>query len=47
MEIITSGKPPSFDLDRCIGCLCCAEICSQGAIAPHRNWAARLFRVGI
>ncbi len=47
VEIITSGKPPSFDLDRCIGCLCCAEICSQGAIAPHRNWAARLFRVGI
>ena len=47
VDVITKGKPPSFALERCIGCLCCAEICPQGAIATHRNWAARLFRVGI
>ncbi len=46
-DVIVKGKPPSFALERCIGCLCCAEICPQGTITTSRNWAARLFRVGI
>jgi len=39
-------EPPLFDLDRCIGCFCCAEVCPQGAIIPHRNLIARLVGVG-
>jgi Fe-S-cluster-containing hydrogenase component 2 len=43
--VITPGQPPIFDLDGCVGCFCCAEICPQGAITPHRNLIARLIGV--
>ena len=45
-DIITSGHPPLFDLDNCINCFCCAEICPQGAITPHRNLIAQLIGLG-
>jgi NAD-dependent dihydropyrimidine dehydrogenase PreA subunit len=45
-QVITSGRPPTFDLDHCIGCLCCVEVCPQGAIAPRRNLIARIIGMG-
>lgn len=39
---IPASFPPRFRLDLCVGCMCCAEVCPQGIIAPDRGPLARL-----
>jgi len=33
----SNGKPPVLDKKLCISCMCCAEVCPQGAIEPARS----------
>jgi uncharacterized protein (DUF362 family)/Pyruvate/2-oxoacid:ferredoxin oxidoreductase delta subunit len=42
VKVITNGKPPLFRLSECIGCMCCAESCPEGAIHPKRSILAKL-----
>ncbi len=41
-EAIAPGQPPRFDLDLCVGCMCCGEICPEGAIRARQSLVARL-----
>jgi formate hydrogenlyase subunit 6/NADH:ubiquinone oxidoreductase subunit I len=40
------SAPPVFDLDLCVGCLCCVEVCPVGALKPRRNLLVRLIGMG-
>lgn len=39
---ITPGRPATIDLDKCIRCYCCAEVCNFSAIELRRGWLGRL-----
>ncbi len=43
---IARGKPARIDLDRCIRCYCCAEVCNFSAIELRRGWLGRVFAGG-
>jgi ferredoxin len=45
-EAITPGRPPVFDMDRCVRCFCCVEVCPQGAVESKHALLARLFGLG-
>jgi uncharacterized protein (DUF362 family)/Pyruvate/2-oxoacid:ferredoxin oxidoreductase delta subunit len=36
-----NGKDLIFDYGRCIRCLCCLEVCPEGAISIKQGWALR------
>lgn len=42
VKAITPGKPPVIDLQRCIRCYCCHEVCNYSAVSLRRGWLARL-----
>ncbi len=45
-EVITErGSSLKFDLDRCIRCFCCQEMCPEGAITVGHGPLARLLRL--
>jgi len=37
------SRPPAIDRERCIGCLCCQEVCPHGAVRAGGGWLSRLF----
>jgi uncharacterized protein (DUF362 family)/Pyruvate/2-oxoacid:ferredoxin oxidoreductase delta subunit len=37
-----NGKDLIFDYGRCIRCLCCLEVCPEGAISIKQGWGLRL-----
>lgn len=39
---ITKGKPAQIDLEKCIRCYCCAEVCNFSAIELRRSWLGRM-----
>lgn len=39
---ITAGRPAKIDLDKCIRCYCCAEVCNYSAIELRKGWLGRL-----
>ena len=39
--LVRKGKDLVFDYGKCIRCLCCLEVCSQGAISVKPGWALR------
>lgn len=39
---ITKGKLARIDLDKCIRCYCCAEVCNFSAIELRRGWLANI-----
>ena len=42
VKAITPGKPPKIDLDKCIRCYCCHEVCNPLAISLKRGWLGEL-----
>ncbi len=43
---IAKGKPARIDLERCIRCYCCAEVCNFSAIELKRGWLGNLLSRG-
>lgn len=43
---ITPGRPATIDLEKCIRCYCCAEVCNFSAIELRRGWLGRLLTRG-
>ena len=41
--ITMTDRGPDFDLDRCIRCYCCQELCPQQAIGLRTPWLVRTF----
>lgn len=41
---ISPGRPAKIDLEKCIRCYCCAEVCNFSAIQLRRGWLARVMR---
>ena len=39
---ITKGRPAKIDLEKCIRCYCCAEVCNFSAIELRRGWLGKL-----
>ena len=46
VEAIDVAEYAVFDLNKCVGCLCCAEICPQGCIEAKPDIVARLANIG-
>ena len=42
VHAITRGKPSAIDLEKCIRCYCCAEVCNFSAIELQKGWLGRL-----
>jgi len=42
VNAITPGRPARIDLQKCIRCYCCAEVCNFHAIQLKRGWLGRL-----
>lgn len=42
VHAITPGRPPVIDLNRCIRCYCCHEVCNLSAIELRRGWIGKL-----
>lgn len=40
--LVRKGKDLIFDYGRCIRCLCCLEVCPEGAISIKQGWALKL-----
>ena len=38
---ITPGRPARIDLDKCIRCYCCAEVCNFSAVQLRKSWLGR------
>jgi uncharacterized protein (DUF362 family)/ferredoxin len=43
---ITPGRPAVIDLEKCIRCYCCAEVCNFSAVQLRRGWLSRLLTRG-
>ena len=43
VNAITPGRPARIDLETCIRCYCCAEVCNFSAVQLKRGWLGRLF----
>lgn len=43
---ITKGRPARIDLEKCIRCYCCAEVCNFSAVALRRGWIGNLLAGG-
>lgn len=39
---ITQGRPARIDLEKCIRCYCCAEVCNFSSIELRRGWLGRV-----
>lgn len=39
---IAPGRPATIDLEKCIRCYCCAEVCNFSAVQLKRGWLGRL-----
>lgn len=39
---ISRGRPARIDLEKCIRCYCCAEVCNFSAIELKRGWLGRV-----
>jgi len=39
---ITKGRPAAIDLEKCIRCYCCAEVCNFSSIELRRGWLGRV-----
>lgn len=46
VKAITPGRPAQIDLERCIRCYCCAEVCNFSAVHLKRSWLGRLLVSG-
>ena len=46
VNAITAGKPAAINLERCIRCYCCAEVCNFSAIELKRGLIGRLLKSG-
>lgn len=45
VKAIAPGRPPQIDLEKCIRCYCCHEVCNFSAIDLKRGWLGEiLFR---
>ena len=42
VKAITPGKPPRIDLDKCIRCYCCHEVCNPTAIELRRGLLGKI-----
>lgn len=42
VKAINPGKPPEIDLEKCIRCYCCHEVCNPLAISLRRGWIGEL-----
>jgi len=42
VNAITPGRPARIDLEKCIRCYCCAEVCNFSAVRLRRGWLSRL-----
>ncbi len=42
VEAITRGTPASIDLNKCIRCYCCQEVCNSHAVDLKRGWLGEL-----
>jgi uncharacterized protein (DUF362 family)/NAD-dependent dihydropyrimidine dehydrogenase PreA subunit len=42
MTVHRDGAPPFADMDRCIRCYCCQELCPHGAITLDTPWLGKL-----
>ncbi|MEN6355759.1 MAG: DUF362 domain-containing protein [Armatimonadota bacterium] len=43
VHAITPGRPPVIDLNKCIRCYCCHEVCNFSAIGLKRGWLGKVF----
>ncbi len=41
-SLARSGEQLAFDYGKCIRCLCCLEVCPEGAISVKQGWALKL-----
>ncbi len=46
VHAITPGRPAAIDLEKCIRCYCCAEVCNFSAIELKKGWLGRLLTGG-
>ncbi len=44
LDIMDHKNKITIDLDRCISCFCCQEMCPHGAISARSGWLGRLIR---
>lgn len=42
-DALSGGKTPQFDLDKCIRCFCCHELCAQRAIEVDKGFWGNLY----
>jgi uncharacterized protein (DUF362 family) len=42
VKAITPGRPARIDLEKCIRCYCCAEVCNFSAVQLQRGWLGRM-----
>lgn len=42
VDAILPGKPARIDLDKCIRCYCCAEVCNFSAVQLRKSWLGRM-----
>ena len=42
VQAISPGTPVSIDLDRCIRCYCCQEVCNSHAVELKRGWIGEM-----
>ena len=43
---ISPGRPATIDLEKCIRCYCCAEVCNFSAVQLKRGWLSKLLTRG-
>ena len=46
VNAITPGRPARIDLEKCIRCYCCAEVCNFSAVQLRRGWLGRVLTRG-
>jgi uncharacterized protein (DUF362 family) len=42
VKAITPGRPARIDLEKCIRCYCCAEVCNFSTIQLRRGWLGKM-----